>query len=172
VLGAWGIKGWLKVQPYASPPQGLLQSRRWFLQPDEHAPADPGRSVIEIASARSHGELILAESAECPDRDAAEALRGSRVFVSRQTFPPADADEYYWVDLIGASVFNREGEPLGTVSSLLDTGVHSVLVVASPPAGGKIPAAPVERLIPFVSAYVDTVDLAARRIVVDWGLDF
>ena len=80
------------------------------------------------------------------------------------------ADEFYWADLIGLEVVNRDGVVLGEVVGLIDTGPHSVLRVA--PAGAGEGAAAEERLIPFVSAYVDTVDLAARRIVVDWGLDF
>jgi 16S rRNA processing protein RimM len=98
-----------------------------------------------------------------PDRDAAEALRGARIFVARASFPTAGEDEYYWVDLLGCAVANREGVAFGTVAELIDTGAHSVLRVVE----GEN-----ERLIPFVGAYVDTVDLAARRIVVDWGLDF
>lgn len=167
VLGAWGIKGWFKVQPYAATPRGLLEARPWYVRPDGDAlPGAP--RALDIAEARAHGELVLATSPQCADRDAAEALRGWQVCVSRKAFPPADIDEYYWVDLIGARVVNRQGETLGTVSSLLDTGVHSVLVVA--PEAGSAPAS--ERLIPFVSAYVDAVDLAARRIDVDWGLDY
>ena len=74
----------------------------------------------------------------------------------------------YWVDLIGLDVVNREGERLGTVAGLIDTGPHSVLRVAPAPGGSETD----ERLIPFVGAYVDDVSLAERRITVDWGLDF
>jgi 16S rRNA processing protein RimM len=100
-----------------------------------------------------------------PDRTAAEALRGARVFIGRASFPTPDPDEFYWVDLIGLQVFNREGVLLGEVLGLIDNGVHSVLQVRADPAAA-------ERLIPFVAAYVDRVDLAARRIDVDWGLDY
>jgi 16S rRNA processing protein RimM len=61
---------------------------------------------------------------------------------------------------------NRAGEALGTVVGLLDNGVQSVLRIAPPEGTGA------ERLIPFVAAYVDAVDLAARTIRVDWGLDY
>ena len=63
---------------------------------------------------------------------------------------------------------NREGERLGTVTGLIDTGPHSVLRVAPTPGAAETD----ERLIPFVGAYVDDVSLAERRITVDWGLDF
>lgn len=106
---------------------------------------------------------MVAAAQEVTDRNAAEALKGARVFVARSSFPTAGDDEYYWVDLIGCAVSNRDGAALGSVTELLDTGAHSVLRVVQGEA---------ERLIPFVAAYIDSVDLEARRIVVDWGLDY
>lgn len=173
VVGAWGVKGWIKVQPFATDPQALFSSRRWFLAPP--AMPHPGAAksypaLLKITQARSHGDAVLASVQDVSDRSAAEALRGARVFVPRASFPTADADEYYWVDLIGASVVNRQGDALGTVTGLLDTGAHSVLCVQPPSAAA--PGAQSERLIPFVAAYVDSVDLDARLIRVDWGLDY
>jgi 16S rRNA processing protein RimM len=112
------------------------------------------------------------ESPAVIDRNAAEALRGARLFVSRASFPASAEDEFYWVDLIGLTVVNRDGLQLGTVVGLLDTGPAQ----RAEGAAGKrtrVQKGPVdERLIPFVGAYVDTVDLAGRRITVDWGADF
>lgn len=102
-----------------------------------------------------------------PDRNAAEALRGARVFVPRSSFPTAGDDEYYWVDLIGLSVVNREGVALGTVRELLATGPQTTLVLAAE-EGGKA----IERMVPFVSAFVDKVDLPGRLITVDWQPDY
>lgn len=171
VLGAWGVKGWIRVQPYAAQPQVLLRSRQWFIDVGEAAPrVSTRRQSIDVTAAKVHGDGIVASLAQCGDRTAAEALRGARVYVSRGAFPAAQADEYYWVDLIGTTVVNRQGDTLGTVRELLDTGAHSVLVVAADPPTDADAAA--DRLIPFVAAYVDQVDLATRRIVVDWGLDY
>jgi 16S rRNA processing protein RimM len=123
-----------------------------------------------VTHAKRHGDTVVAQVAGCADRSQAEALRGARIFVSRGHFPRAGIDEYYWVDLIGAEVFNREQQWLGTVSGLIDAGGSDVLCV-QPPAEGPT-AREGEHLIPFVSAYVDTVDVPSRRIVVDWGLDY
>ena len=101
------------------------------------------------------------------DRAGAEALRGARIFVPRSSFPTADADEYYWVDLLGLDVVNREGVALGQVRELLSTGPQTVLVIAYEQDGK-----PQERMIPFVASFVDDVDLAARRIRVDWQADY
>jgi 16S rRNA processing protein RimM len=163
VLGAWGIKGWIKVQPFAADPQALFSTKRWHLQRAEGAVAAAMPPLLRVTQAREHGGFVVAGVQEVPDRNAAEALKGARVFVARSSFPTAGADEYYWVDLIGCSVVNREGVELGTVADLLDTGAGSVL---------RVVLADSERLIPFVAAYVDDVDLASRRIRVDWGTDF
>ena len=100
------------------------------------------------------------------DRTAAEALRGARVFVARADFPEPDADEFYWTDLIGMTVANRDSVVLGSVAGLLDNGAQSVLRVQPPAPDAR------ELLIPFVSRYVDSVDLVGRRIAVDWLLDY
>lgn len=173
IADAWGVKGWIKVQPFSNEPQALLSSRTWFLKPpaNEQAvkPAAARRPLpasLKITASRVHGEAVVASAENVSDRTAAEALKGARIFVSRASFPPADPDEYYWVDLIGLSVVNRQGEMLGTVSDLIDTGPHTVLQVV------QQAAEPVEHLIPFVSAYVDDVSLAESRITVDWGTDY
>lgn len=182
IAGAWGVKGWIRVEPYASDPQALFSSKRWFLRPPEPLPAGPARvwpGLLRVTHARSQGESVVAAVQDVADRDAAQALRGARVFVSRASFPTAAPGEFYWVDLIGLAVRNRDGQALGRVAGLIETGAHDVLRVQadSAPAGSGEPAAAgaaagPERLIPFVQAYVDEVDLARGCIVVDWGLDY
>ena len=174
IIGAWGVKGWFKVQAFATEPQALFSSRRWFLRPpEEPRVARPvGNAAyppyLKIAESREHGEWVVARTVDVVDRSGAEALRGARVFVPRASFPTAGADEFYWVDLMGLAVVNRLDEPLGSVVGLIDTGAHSVLRVL--PEGAQGEAA--ERLIPFVAQYIDEVSLEQRRIRVDWGLDF
>ncbi|MEO7855221.1 MAG: ribosome maturation factor RimM [Rubrivivax sp.] len=172
VLDAWGVKGWIRVQPFAKDPQALFSSTRWFLKPADPplrhrsgARDDELPGYLKIGYTRMQGGNVLAEVRGVEDRGAAETLRGARIFVPRHSFPSTSVDEFYWVDLIGLEVLNREALSLGRVSGLIDTGVHSVLRVAPAEAGD-------ETLIPFVAAYVDAVDLATRQIRVDWGLDY
>lgn len=173
VIDGWGLKGWIKLQPFAADPQALFASRRWHLLPPvqglrhEAMPA-----LLHITQAKTHGDTVVASARELADRDAARVLRGARVFVARSSFPTAADDEYYWVDLIGAEVVNRQGELLGRVSALIDTGPHSVLCVRRADAGPEVPDAQAEQLIPFVAAYVDSVDMSVKCIRVDWGLDY
>ena len=173
VVDAWGVKGWIKVQPFASDPQALFSSRRWFVKPPEEAAlkrlgakASTYPSLLKITAAKEHGDVVVAQAQEVEDRSGAEALRGARIFIGRSSFPTADADEYYWVDLIGMSVVNRQGEALGNVIGLIDTGPHSVLRIQPGDPEAE------ERLVPFVAVYVDDVNTTDKRITVDWGLDY
>ncbi len=109
----------------------------------------------------------MATSLEVADRNAAEALRGARIFVAREHFPKTDDGEFYWVDLMGLNVVNREGVALGVVKDLMATGPQTVLVLGYEQDGKEQ-----ERLIPFVDAYVDSVDLAGKKIVADWQPDY
>lgn len=176
VLDAWGIKGWVRIQPHSADTQALSASDTWFLQPPEarfargfDAFAGPVRAaVVEI---KAHGDGVVARLNGVDGRNAAEALKGVRIYLPRSAFPATPEGEHYWVDLIGLAVFNREGVPMGVVRDLMPTGPHSVLVLESTEmVDGKEQTT--ERMIPFVAAYVDDVDQKARRITVDWQSDY
>jgi 16S rRNA processing protein RimM len=168
IADAWGIKGWFKVLPHSADPQALFSSKRWFLQPSEKGPpAFRGTVLLRVREAKEHSDTIVARADGVEGRETAEALRGCRIFIPRSSFPTAGDDEYYWIDLIGLDVVNREGVHLGQVRELLSTGPQTVLVLAYEQDGK-----PQERMLPFVSAYVDGVDLPARRITVDWQADY
>jgi 16S rRNA processing protein RimM len=173
---AWGLKGWVHILPHSADTEALFASSQWFLQPPEARfargfSAFSGSVLVTVAEIKTHGNSIVARLAGVDDRNAAEALRGVRIYVPRSAFPAAPEGEYYWVDLIGLDVVNREGVHLGVVRDLMPTGPNSVLVLEyTEDVDGKPQMA--ERMIPFVSAYVDSVDQAARRITVDWQLDY
>jgi 16S rRNA processing protein RimM len=168
IADAWGIKGWFKVLSHSADPEALFSSKRWYLQPTEKgAKTFSGTLLLRVREAKDHSGTIVATAQEIDDRNAAEALRGARIFVPRASFPTAAADEYYWVDLIGLAVRNREGVELGSVKELLSTGPQTVLVLEY-----EVDGKPQERMIPFVSAYVDKVDLEGRCITVDWQVDY
>jgi 16S rRNA processing protein RimM len=168
IADAWGVKGWFKVISFSAQPEALFSSKRWFLLPTERGVKTfDGVARIAIKEAKDHSDTVVACAHDVVDRNAAEALRGARVFVARSSFPTASVDEYYWVDLIGLKVLNRADEDMGTVRELLSTGPQTVLVLDYLQDGKTQ-----ERMIPFVSAFVDDVDLKARLIRVDWQLDY
>jgi len=168
IADAWGIKGWFKVLPYSASPEALFSSKRWYLLPAEKgAKTFSTPLLLKIIEAKEHSDAVVASAQDIPDRNAAEALKGARIFVPRSSFPTPEADEYYWVDLMGLEVFNREGVHLGCVKELLHTGPQTVLVLSFTEGD-----AAKERMIPFVGVYIDAVDLAGRRITADWQPDY
>ena len=176
-LDAWGVKGWLKVLPHSTDPEALLAAELWFLQaPDaKFRPgfnAFTGTVSLQVGEAKIHSDSVVAKFSGIDDRTAAEALRGSRIFLPRSSFPVASKDEFYWVDLIGLNVVNREGVALGCVRDLMATGPQSVLCVeySTPQIDGGTSMA--ERMIPFVSVFIDNVDIAGKCITVDWQPDY
>jgi 16S rRNA processing protein RimM len=166
VLDAWGVRGWIKIAPDDPEAAALLNSKVWWL-------SRPGPRVVPVAVnvrlARRQGSTIVALLEGASDRTLAEQYRGSEIAVRRADFPPAGKDEFYWADLIGCAVTNPQGESLGTVVGLLDSAAHAILRVQPATSGD---AKPIERLIPFVDAYVQTVDLASRSIVALWDASY
>jgi len=157
IVAPFGVRGWLKVNSWAAPPEGLLQYEDWWL-----SRGDGDWQEAKVAEGQMHGNNVLVRLDGCDDRGAAERYKGLEVCVPRGALPPASEGEYYWADLVGMEVDNRQGDLLGTVSGLLETGANDVLVVQ----GDR------ERLIPFTTPVVVGVDAAARRITVDWELDY
>ena len=164
ISGAFGIQGWVKIRPYSADADAMFNARQWWLnKPELHE--------IACLEVKPHGEDVLARLRGVADRNAAEALKGSTVSISRQSFPPLEDGEFYWVDLMGLSVQNLQGEVLGVIRDLMDNGAHPILRVAA----AEVPEAELhkhERLIPFVDQFVKQVDLQGKSIQVDWGLDF
>jgi len=162
---AYGLKGAVHIIPYSPDASALLAAREWWLE-------GPGKLVlrsVDVFSAKAHGgDGVVAQLVGVVDRDAAVKLRGAQVQVPRSRFPALVDDEYYWADLIGLEVVNEAGISLGHVTGLSENAAHAVLEVEGLGVDGKV----LERLIPFVGVYVKTVDRAAGRVLVDWGLDY
>lgn len=165
ILGAYGVKGWIKVQPFSFDASALFASETWWLH--LLRPGQAPRQALKVLALRNQGEDLVAQIEGVDDRSGAELLRGGVLSVPRAAFPKTPDGEYYWVDLVGLQVRNTAGEDLGQVIGLIDTGPHCVFRIAPP--GVAAPSSKQERLIPFVDAYVREVDMAARLIRVEWS---
>jgi len=156
IAAPYGVKGWIKVQPFTAETRSLLDYRTWWIGEGggwhEHA----------LASGKAHGGTVLARLEGCDDREAAAALKGRMVAVARAALPAARADEYYWADLIGLRVVNADEQDLGRVTAVMQTGANDVLVVGE----GR------ERLIPFIALVIRDVDPGAGVIRVNWDADY
>ncbi|GGB97901.1 ribosome maturation factor RimM [Oxalicibacterium flavum] len=162
ITGAYGLKGWVRVRPYSAEADALLHAKTWWLN-------KPEMRDVSLMQSKQHGGDVVAQLMGVADRDAAEALKGTTVQIARSHFPALSDNEFYWVDLIGLTVENLQGESLGAVSGLMDNGAHPILQVAEPFAGDDKPR---ESLIPFVDQFVIKVEREAGKITVDWGRDY
>ncbi len=158
ILGAFGVRGEVKLQSFTEPARAVLGYQPWSLRD-----AQGGQRELSGARGRDTTKGIVATLPGVDDRDAAEALRGTEVWVPRAVLPPPAPGEYYWVDLEGLRVVNAEGVALGTVSHLFSTAANDVLVVQ----GER------ERMIPFVQPdFIRSVDFDAGVVSVDWDAEF
>lgn len=172
----FGVQGWLRVHAFGDDPLSWAKMPNWFLSPDADAPDLSWKPHVPKAI-RVHADGLIAKLSGVDDRNVAEALDGFYFGVTRDLLPPVKLDEYYWEDLIGLHVVNLQGQRLGRVKSLLETGAHNVLVVAR---GGSIAAGNIassredlsDRLLPFVSHVVKSVDLSTQSIQVDWDVNW
>lgn len=157
IKGVFGIKGWLKIAANTEYSDSLLDYPEWQLVKD-------GKTVSVTLEAGKvvNGELQV-KFEGINDRDLAFSLRGYTIEIPREAFAPTEEGEYYWADLVGMTVTNKDNAILGKVSNLMETGANDVLVV-----NGKYG----QILIPFVSQYVEAVDTGSKTIIADWGLDY
>lgn len=162
IVGAYGLQGWVRVHTFADDPQAWSRLPTWWLG-QENTPPESWRELA-LAQSRFHLDALVVQLAGVSDRDAAEALKGTLVGAPRAVLPEASKDEYYWADLIGLDVVTAREESLGKVEGLIETGANDVLCVRAD--DGK------EHLLPFVGAVILDVDLAAKRIRVEWEKDW
>lgn len=151
VAGAQGVRGLVKLKTFTERPEDALA---YGALQDE-----PGERIFRMtAKGRSKG-LLVAAIEGVADRDAAAALRGTRLYVDRAVLPPTEEEEYYHADLLGLEVRNREGLTLGRVRAIYDFGAGDVIEVRG--EDGRI------SVLPFTRQVVPEVDLAGGRLVAD-----
>ena len=163
VSGAYGVKGWVKVFSETDPREGITTYNPWYVRKDGQGEW----REVQVEHSKRQAKTIVAKLAGIDDRDAALCLTGAAIAIRPDQLQALDEDEYYWRDLIGLRVVNREGIELGAVLRLIETGANDVLVVGTGGRGGK------EHLVPWTpgEAIVD-VDLERGSIRVDWDADF
>lgn len=164
IVDAHGLRGELKVHPFADDPGAWGGMRWWWLGREEDAPTAWRR--YRLVRCHAQGAFLVATLANVLDRDTAESFKGCLVGAPRGDLPETGDGEYYWADLLGLKVVNLQGEELGSVLGLIETAANDVLRVGEGEVGGA------ERLLPFVASVVLEVDVPGRCIRVDWGADW
>lgn len=155
---AQGVRGWVRVRSYSDPPEALFEHEHWQLR----SPRGEGRTV-RVLEAAHHQQDFRVRLEGVEDRNAAEALRGWTIEVAREDLPPLAEKEHYRDDLLGFEVVNLDAVRLGTVAHYVDLPTGAVMVVKD--EGAKVAR---EHWVPAVPKHLVKIDVAARRISVDW----
>ena len=151
ITGAHGVRGEVRVKSFTAAPGAIAG-----YGPLEDEPGQRRFALTVRGSVR--GQLI-ARVEGVLDRNAAERLKGTRLYVPRDALPAPAADEYYHADLVGLAVLLKDGGPLGRVRAVHDFGAGGNLEIEKPD-GGVV-------LVPFTEQVVPEVDIAQGRLVVD-----
>ncbi|HTX05933.1 MAG TPA: ribosome maturation factor RimM [Steroidobacteraceae bacterium] len=166
-IGApFGLAGWVHVSSHTDPPEALLEYRDWALRPERGE-----RQRYRLIEGQVQGKRLIARLEGIESRDGAALLTGARVEIERAELPPTGDREYYRADLIGLEVENLEGVALGRVAYFIDAPAGVVMVVEDldrVAPGERAPADRREHWVLAIPAHLRRVDLAARRIWVDW----
>lgn len=156
VVGAHGVRGWVKVYSHTDPRENILDYSPWYLDT-----GDEWRAA-RLLNGRRRGKGLVARLDGCDDRETARQLLDAVIAVDRSQLPALESGEYYWTDLIGLRVVNQAGVDLGSVEHLMETGSNDVLVVVGES----------ERLVPYLPGdVVLEVDLSMGVLRVDWDAD-
>ena len=156
INGFFGLQGWVKVFSYTNPRTNILNYSPWSIK------VDGNFQSIDITSGREQSKTIVAHIKGIDNREDSQKFIGQDIYIYKEQLPELTQGEYYWHELIGFDVINKDEERLGTVDYFVETGANDVLVVK----GKK------EYWIPYIEPFLVSIDSKNNKILVDWDKDF
>ncbi len=167
VSGVYGVKGWIKIYSYTDPAEAIVNYSTWYMRPGNRR---SDWAQVELLQGKGHAKTVIARLQGCDDRNLAQLYTGYEIAINSSQLKQLNGiDEFYWRDLIGLKVVNRQGVVLGKVKHLLETGANDVLVVRSDSTNGEHQ----EHLIPWsFEQVIISVNLEVSLIEVDWQEDW
>ena len=153
IVGVHGLRGEVRAQILTQDPHRFRLLKQVFIGLEDQEPVP-----WKLEGYRLHKSQVLLKLEGCEDRSTAETLRWHLVQVPLEEALPLDEDEVYEYQILGLAVCTQDGEPLGTVEEIIETGANDVLVLSSPDRG--------EILVPATDEVILKVDLDAGRLVV------
>ena len=156
INGFFGLQGWVKVFSYTNPRTNILNYSPWSIK------VDGNFHSIDITNGREQSKTIVAHIKGIDNREDSQKFIGQDIYINKVQLPELTQGEYYWHELIGFDVINKDEEQLGTVDYFVETGANDVLVVK----GNK------EYWIPYIEPFLVSIDSKNNKILVDWDKDF
>ena len=161
---SYGIKGWMKIQSYASRPENLFDYSPWFIRQ-----RGAKWREVQVEEWKPHGKDFIVKLQAVSTPEEAKLYAGVEIGIRRSSLPPAAEGTLYLIDLIGCEVIGLDGIKLGKVSGIRDQGAAPIMEVSPSDhlASGQ------QILIPYVvGPIVTAVDLEAKTIWTEWGADY
>ena len=168
IVGAWGVKGWIKLHSYTRSRDDIGAYKTWYLQAQKAVPDSnqvENTTAYEVINCRQQGQGLVAQLVNVDDRNLAEQLIGNKILVPASDMPDLADGDYYWHQLIGLRVENQ-AQTIGTIKTIMETGANDVLVCENVEQGKE------DVLIPYTASAVLAVDLEKKIMTVDWDPAF
>ncbi|WP_428086445.1 ribosome maturation factor RimM [Candidatus Thioglobus sp.] len=165
INGLFGIQGWVKIFSHTHPRKNILAYQPW------HIELNGVWTTLEIVKGRIQGKTIVAQLKDVNDCEVAKNYIGTQLYIEKSQRAKLPKGEYYWDELTGLEVINKEGIVLGKITSMVDTGSNSVMVIngkkeSSSSKDNK------EHWVPYIKPFLIAIDMDKRQILVDWDEDF
>lgn len=152
IAGAFGVKGEVRLKSFCADPAAIATYAPLY--------TEDGSRSFTVTLTRGLNDGLVARMSGIATKEDADALRGLTLYTDRQKLPSLPDDEFYYADLIGLDAWDSSGARLGTVHAVYNHGAGDILEIF-------VPGRKTALLLPFTRAAVPTVDLTARRIIVD-----
>ena len=160
----YGIKGWIKIISYTNDIEDIFKYSPWLVRQSNHT------VEYSVQEWKKHNKGLVCRLKDVTEREIAEKLTNSKIFIKALQLDDLQDNEYYWRDLIGCQVFNLDNYNMGTVTSLIETGSSDVLEIQ---ANANDAFQISQRLIPMVmETFIIKIDKQEKTIIVDWSPNF
>lgn len=152
IAGAFGVKGEVRLKSFTSEPEDIASYGPLF--------TEDGRQSFQVRLSGRLKNALSARLSGISSKEQADRMKGMKLFVPREAFPQLPDDEFYHADLIGLSVYDTGGGEIGAVKAVLNHGATDLLEL-------RLTASNETALLPFTRDYVPTVDMVARKLIID-----
>ncbi len=152
VTSTHGLRGEVKVFPTTDDPARYKTLKEVIL--------DTGKQqvILELAGVRFFKKMVIVKFKGIDDINDAQQYKGAKLYVTREQAVPLEEDEYFLADLVGLTAVTDEGEVLGTVADVLQTGANDVYIIKQEKGG--------ELLIPAIKDCIKRIDISGGRMEV------
>jgi 16S rRNA processing protein RimM len=155
IIGTYGNRGMVKIFPLTDFPERFLKMSKMTLENDGNI------REYTVSQAKKHQKYIVVKYDQVTDMTMAETLKGSLIKISKDELMPLPEGSFYIFDIIGLEVYSVDGEFIGVVEDVLQTGANDVYVINNKEKKEQKPL-----LIPALKEVVKEIDIKGGKMVI------